>query len=154
MSNTVSTEDIKSLRESTGVSIALCKSALEEAGGDMTRALAVLQAKSAVALEKKAGRTLGAGTVATYVHGNKTIGAMVLLMCETDFVAKNEEFATLAHDIAMHISAMSPADIESLLEDDYVKDPSKKIKHLIESAVQKFGERILIANFARYSTAN
>ena len=148
----VSTEDIKKLREETGVSIALCKSALEEAMGDHDKALAILAVKGAASAEKKADRTLGAGTVSAYVHSNKTLGAMVSLMCETDFVSKNEDFISLAYDIAMHTSAMSPESVEALLAQPFVKDPSKTIKQLLDSAVQKFGEKVELSKIERFST--
>lgn len=147
----VSTEDIKKLRDETGVSIGLCKKALDEADGDHAKALEILQAQGAASAAKKSKRTLGAGSVAAYIHNTHTIGAMVNLQCETDFVAKNEEFEGLAKDIAMHISAMSPETNEDLLAQPFVKDDSKTVKDMIDSAVQKFGERIEVGQFVRYS---
>lgn len=105
----IGTEEVKALRDRTGVSVMECKKALEEAGGDMEKALVILRKKSAAAAEKKADRTLGAGVVAAYVHTTKEVGAMVLLSSETDFVSKNEEFVKLAYDIAMHAAATMPA---------------------------------------------
>lgn len=148
----VSTEDIKKLRQETGVSVALCKNALEEAGGDHDKALLILATVGAKNAGKKADRTLGAGTVVAYIHTNKNLGAMVSLLCETDFVSKNEDFTALAYDIAMHISAMSPSNILDLLEQPFIKDPSKTIRQLIDSAVQKFGERVELSRFERLTT--
>jgi elongation factor Ts len=105
---TITTEDIKALRDETGVSIMQCKKALEEAGGDMEKARMILRKNSASAASKKSERSLGAGIVGSYVHSNKKIGAMVELFCETDFVAQNPEFITMANDLAMHITAMAP----------------------------------------------
>lgn len=105
----ITTEDVKSLRDETGVSIMQCKKALEEAGGDMEKARMILRKNSASAASKKSERTLGAGIVGSYVHSNRKMGAMVELFCETDFVAQNPEFVTTANDIAMHITAMAPA---------------------------------------------
>ena len=193
----ITTEQIKELRDATGVSVMQCKKALEEAGGDMAKALLLLKKKSADIAAKKGDRELGSGTVATYIHANGAVGAMVLLSCETDFVAKNEEFKILAYEIAMQIAAASPefarrenidektkldvremflkdvSDLKKdegmkekilegkidgyfkdkvLLEQNFIKDESITIKDLIEKFVQKFGERIEVSRFARYST--
>ncbi len=99
---------IKKLRDETGHSISKCKEALEESGGDMDKAREVLREKGAVAVQKKADRDLGSGVVQSYIHTTNRIGTMVELLCETDFVARNEEFVTLARDIAMHCAAFQP----------------------------------------------
>ena len=143
--------DIKVLRDETELPMGECKKALEEAGGDRSKALEILRARAGVTASKKAGRTLGAGTVASYVHTTKTLGAMVELLCETDFVAKNEEFQTLARDIAMHISVTNPADIATLIGEPFIKDESRTIANLIENAVAKFGEKIEVGHLARFS---
>ena len=101
-------ELVKELRDRTGISIMQCRKALEEAGGDLEKAIAVLQSKSGEAASKKSDRTLGAGTVASYIHSTGNVGTLVELLCETDFVAKNEGFKALANDIALHIAALSP----------------------------------------------
>jgi elongation factor Ts len=147
----ISAEAVKALRDKTGVSVMECKKALTEANGDETRALQILKERSLASAAKKADRELAAGTVASYVHAGAQVGAMIVLSCETDFVSKNEEFMALARDIAMHISAMRPATGEELLSQQYIKDPSKTIGDLISSAVQKFGERIEITQFAFFS---
>lgn len=103
------TEEIKALRDITGVSIMQCKKALEEAGGDMEKAKVILRKASAVSALKKADRELGAGVAAAYVHAGGTVVGAVVLACETDFVSKNEEFNKLAYDIAMHVAAMAPS---------------------------------------------
>lgn len=128
-----------------------CKKALTEAEGDETRALEILKERSLVSAAKKAGRELGAGTVAAYVHAGAQVGAMLLLMCETDFVSKNEEFASLARDIAMHASAMRPANKEELMQQQFIKDPGKTIGDLLSGAVQKFGERIEVTDFSVFA---
>lgn len=129
-----------------------CKEALEKARGDMEKALAILRAQGIAVAKKKAGRALGAGTVQAYVHSTKKVGAMVLLSSETDFVAKNDEFVALAYDIAMHIAAMGGDEMtkEALAKQQFIKDPDKTIGELIESATQKFGERIEITDYARF----
>lgn len=104
----ITTDDIKLLRDETGVSIMQCKKALEEAGGDMEKARMILRKNSATAASKKSERTLGAGMVGYYIHSNKKIGAMVELFCETDFVAQNADFIAAANDLAMQIAAMAP----------------------------------------------
>jgi elongation factor Ts len=149
----IKAEQIKELREATGLSVMQCRNALEEAGGDMAKAKEVLAKAGAAIAAKKGDRTLGAGAVVAYVHATGTIGVLLELSCETDFVAKNPEFKQVAYDIAMHASAMNPADVAELLEQDYIKDPSKKIKDLVNGAVQKFGERTEVRRFARFSVA-
>ncbi len=104
----ITTEDVKALRDETGVSVMQCKKALEEAGGDMEKARMILRKNSASAASKKSERSLGAGIIGSYVHTNLKMGAMVELFCETDFVAQNPEFIQAANDIAMHITAMAP----------------------------------------------
>jgi len=114
----VTTEEIKALRDETGVSVMQCKKALEEAGGDVAKAKVILRKASAISAAKKSDRALGAGVAAAYTHaGDQVVGAIVLA-CETDFVSKNEEFSRLAHDIAMHVAAMAP----QFLSRENVKD--------------------------------
>jgi elongation factor Ts len=110
------------------------------------KALEILSKRALVAVGKKADRTLGAGTVAAYVHNTGQVGSLVVLSSETDFVSKNEEFVALARDIAMHAAAMRPADVTELLAQSFIKDPSKTIADLISGATQKFGERIEVGS--------
>lgn len=147
----ISVVDIKSLREETELPMGECKTALEEAGGNKAKALEILRAKAGAVAGKKASRTLGAGTVASYIHTNKTLGTMVELLCETDFVGRNEEFVALARDIAMQVSVTNSADVAALMSEPFIKDESRTILNLIEGAVQKFGEKIEVGRFARYS---
>jgi len=147
----ITTEQIKELRELTGISVMQCKKALEEAEGDKEKALAILRDKSSAIAEKKGDRELGAGVVDAYIHSSKTMGTLIELSCETDFVARNEEFMTMARDIAMHITAVNPADIAELLEQPFVKNPDITIKQLTDGGVQKFGEKIVISRFVRFS---
>lgn len=147
----ITTGQIKELRDRTGISVSECKKALEEAGGDMNKALEILQVRSADSMRKKADRELGAGTIASYIHTTGQVGAMIALSCETDFVSKNEEYVSLAKDIAMHAAAMRPDDATTLLEQPFVKDPSKTVADLISAATQKFGERIEVSNIAVFS---
>ena len=148
----VTVEQIKKLREETGVSLGLCKTVLEEANGDHSKAIEILKDKGVANADKEAGRSLGAGTVSAYIHNTKDMGAMVELASETDFVAKNAEFQALAYDIAMQVMVTMPENVEKLLEKPFIKDESKTVKELILAATQKFGERVEIRNFARFST--
>ena len=153
-------DTIKELREETGLSFAQIKKALDEAGGDKEKARAVLSQYSSLQAEKKADRELGAGVVDSYVHASGTIGVLLELGCETDFVAKNEEFKSLAHDLSMHVCAMSPTSINNedglgeetaLLKQPFIKDPSLTVEQRIQAAIQKFGENTKVMRFVRYS---
>ncbi len=104
----ISAQQIKELRERTGAGVSDVKKALEEAGGDMEKAEAVIERKFGASALKRAGRVLGAGVVEAYIHSNGRIGSLVELLCETDFVGRNPEFRALAHDIALHVAAMRP----------------------------------------------
>ena len=147
----VTAEQVKKLRDETGVSVMQCRKALDEAEGDMEKAKEILRKESKLHAAKKSERSLAAGVVSSYIHNNAGVGSMVELLCETDFVARNDEFKTLARDIAMHIAAMDPENTEELLEQAYIKDPERTIKDLILAAVQKFGEKTEIGRFARFA---
>lgn len=123
MATEISMEQIKALRDKTGISVMQCKKALEEAAGDEEKALILLRKKGAEIAAKKSDREFGAGVVQAYIHSNGTIGAMVELVSETDFVSNNSEFKTLAYDIAMHVSATNP---EFIKKDEI--DESARIK--------------------------
>lgn len=104
----ITTAQLKELRDATGISVMQCRKALEEAGGDMTKARIILERKGGEAALKKSDRTLGAGVIGSYVHSTHEVAALVHLACETDFVAKNEEFIALARAIAMQVAAQNP----------------------------------------------
>lgn len=146
----ITAEQIKQLRDETGVSVMLCRKALEEAEGDREKAKTILSRRGADAAAKKADRTLGAGTVAAYLHQGGKVGVLVELASETDFVSGNEEFKSLAHDIAMQVAAVNPVDVSFLLASQFIKSPDQTIQMLVESAIQKFGEKIEIVRFARF----
>lgn len=150
----ISTDRIKQLRDQTGVSVMLCRKALEEAGGDMENAKVILRRKGAESAVKKTDRVLGAGTIVAYMHHGGTVGAMVELSSETDFVSGNEAFRALAYDIAMHVAAQNPSTLDELLMGAFIKNPDVTIQSLIENAVQKFGEKIEITRFVRFSVGN
>ncbi len=193
----ISTEQVKELREKTGVSIMQCRKALEEAGGDIEKALILLKKKGADVASKKSDRTLGAGAIQSYIHANGTVGAIVELSSETDFVAKNEEFKKAAYDIAMQVAATNPEflsmddigeqdkekaseaftpelegkpeDMKAkimegklksyfservLLEQSFIKNQEITIRDLVNSLIQKFGEKVEIRRFVRFSTGD
>lgn len=150
MSIKITTELVKELRDATGISVIQCKRALEEAEGDMKKALVVLKKTSSDIALKKADRVLGSGYIHAYVHGEGRIGAMLELKCETDFVAKNEVFKNLAKEITMQIAATNPENIEMLLEQPFIKNVEIKIISIIEEAIQKTGEKIEVGRFARF----
>lgn len=146
----IKAKDVMELRELTGVGMMDAKKALVEAGGDKNKAIEALRAKGAAVAEKKADRATGEGVVETYIHGNR-IGVMVEINCETDFVARNEDFKVFAHDVAMQIASMNPATVDDLYEQPFIKESSKSIRDLRNDLVQKIGENIQIRRFIRYS---
>lgn len=149
-------DTIKELREETGLSFAQIKKALDEANGDKDKAREILSQYSAAQAEKKSDREVAAGAVAAYVHSTGTTGVLLELACETDFVAKNEEFVALAKDLAMHVCAMAPETVEgedetALLKQFFIKDPAMTVEGRLQAAIQKFGENIKVSRFTRYS---
>ncbi len=152
--------DIKKLRELTGSGILDCRTALEEADGDSTKAQAILRAKGLASAAKKATRTAAEGVVESYIHNGNRVGVLLELNCETDFVARTDEFRSLAHDIAMHVAAMDPETVSakngedsetSLLDQPFVKDPSKTIQDLVNDSIAKLGENVQIRRFTRFA---
>ncbi len=144
---------IKNLREETGAGVMDAKKALEESGGDVEKAKQILQEKGVERAAKKGDREIKAGRIFSYIHSTGTVGTLVKLGCETDFVAKNEEFTKLGNEIAMQYAAMGSENttVEELLEQDYIRDSSKKIKDLVTGAVSKTGENITVAEVTRFS---
>jgi elongation factor Ts len=148
----ITTEQIKELRDATGVSVMQCKKALEEAGGDSEKAKIILRKISKQSADKKSARTLGAGAVASYIHSNGSVGAIVELLCETDFVARNDEFKALAKDIAMHITALAPEylRIEDVKEEDKVKAKELFEKDMDASKPKEIRDKIMEGKLASY----
>lgn len=138
----ISMDDIKRLRELTGGSIALCKKALEESEGDMEKAIFKLKKSSeALADKKSATRTAGAGLVEAYIHGNKKVGVLLELRCETDFVSRNPQFQALAHDIALHIAGMKPLYVS---KDQIPQDAQKEAQAIFTEEAEKLGKKDMI----------
>lgn len=145
----ITAEEIKKLREETGVGVMACKEVLEKAGGDFGKAKEILQSHAEAMAKKKSERTSDNGVIETYLHNYK-IGVLLELSSESDFVAKNAEFKDLAHNLAMQIASMNPSNIAELLAETYIKDETMTIKNLIEQAIAKIGENIQIKRFIRY----
>ena len=136
---------VKELREQTGLSFDKIKKALDDVGGDRQKALEALAAQAGDAAAKKSEREVKDGAIGSYVHSNGKIGAMIQLGCETDFVARNDEFKNLARDLAMHASAMRPTTPEEMLDQQFVKDPEMTVRDLINKSIAKLGENIQLA---------
>lgn len=147
----ITTEQIKELRDQTGVSVMQCKKALEEAGGSFEKALVILRKKSSEIAQKKGDRTLGAGTVASYIHATGTVGAMVILSSETDFVSKNDEFKKLAYDIAMHVAAANPEYLSISDIDAGAREVAKDVfKEEVKGKPEELKEKILEGKLESY----
>lgn len=157
--NKISASLVKELRDLTGASVIDCQQALSESGGNIDKAREVLRKKGKEKARKKTDRETGEGVIATYVHGNKKIGTLVELRCETDFVAKNAEFQDLAHDLAMHVAAMSPKflsfskvpkeekkEIEDSFRDEIAseKKPLEIVEKILEGKVRKHFEKMCL----------
>ncbi|MBI2058099.1 MAG: elongation factor Ts [Candidatus Yanofskybacteria bacterium] len=143
-------EKVKKIREATSLSVGEISKALAEAAGDESRALQILKERGVQIAGKKSSREIKEGIVECYIHGNRKIGAMVELGSETDFVAKNEEFKKLAHELAMQVASMDPKDSEELLSQSFIKDPSMTIADLVNQSIARLGENIKIGKIARF----
>ena len=165
-------DDIKRLREETSCGVIDCKKALEEAKGDFNKAKEHLRKRGLEMAAKKSDRLAKEGRVEAYIHNGNKIGVVVEVNCETDFVARNEDFIKFTRDLALHIAAVSPKYIKKedvpadvlakeadkevyykancLLAQAYVKDPTKSIQDLLNELVAKIGENIIVGRFNRY----
>lgn len=160
----VRVELVRTLRDQTGAGIMECKEALESSDGDLERATVVLREKGRASVAKRVGRAINEGVIETYLHTGGRVGAMVELGCETDFVARTEEFLKLAHDIAMQVAAMGPVyvdqdDIEegdtrppaqiSLMQQPFIKNNSSSVGEMVRELAAKVGENIRVVRFNR-----
>ncbi len=145
-----SVADIKKLREDSGAGMLDCKKALDEANGDYAQAKEIVRKKGLAKAEKKADRETKEGYIASYVHANNKVASMVEILCETDFVARNQEFQSMARDVAMHIVATNPDTVEMLLKEPFVKDPDKTVEVLVKEVSGKIGEKFVVNRFVRY----
>jgi len=145
----ITIDQIKQIRQETGVSITECQKALKEAKGDLKKAKEILRKWGRDLAEKKEEKETKQGIIESYVHPGKRIGVLVELRCESDFVARSEEFKELAHELCLQIAAMNPKKT-SLMSQPWIRDEAKTIKELIEEYVAKLGENIIIKRFIRY----
>lgn len=145
----VTTEDVKKLRETTGAGMMAAKQALTQAGS-FEAAVEILRQQGHAAVSKKAGREAKEGLIVAYIHAGGKVGVLVELNCETDFVARNGEFQTLAAEVAMQVAAMEPSDVAALLVQPYIRDTGKSMADLVAEQVAKLGENIQIKRFVRF----
>ena len=161
----IPTNRIKELRDQSGAGIMACRNALLEAKGDMEKAAQILKQRNLLKVESKAKRSTTQGIIEAYIHTGGRIGAMVELNCETDFVARTDEFKALAYNLAMQVAAIPPqfilpeeipegADVEAqtacLLLQPYIKDLDKTVQDIIAETIAKVGENIRVSRFARF----
>ena len=161
----ITAEMVKQLRQKTSAGIMDCKEALSKTSGDIEKAYEILRAKGFAEAEKKSQRTVNQGLIEAYVHPGGRLGALIEINCESDFVARTDEFKCLAHDLAMQVAALAPLylsaeDIPSgtnvipsqacLLLQPFIKDPTKSIRDIITEVVAKVGENIKVRRFARF----
>lgn len=143
-------EKIKKLRVQTGISLAECRNALSVSGGDLEKAKQILKNKGLEFASKKEQRSVCAGAVDSYIHPNAKVGVLLDIRCETDFVARHDDFKKLAHEICMQIAATDPETKDTFLDEAWIKDASKTIKDLVSEYIAKLGENIVIEKFIRY----
>jgi len=148
--SSISMAEIKKLREKTGAGVMDAKKALEESNGDMKKAEAWVKEKGMARAEKKSDRETKEGYIASYVHTTGKVAALVEIQCETDFVARNEEFRSMAQNVAMQVASMNPETVEELLAQDFIKDGSQTIDQLVKTLSGKIGERFVVSKFVRY----
>lgn len=144
---------LKKLRAETSAGVSDCRQALEDANGDYAKAKKLLTQRGMEKAAKKANRVTGAGIIDSYIHANGTVGVLVELRCETDFVARNEQFKKLAHEICLQIAAMDPKDTKALLASEYIRDPKLTIEELVKQTIAKVGENIIVGRFSRLDIA-
>ena len=156
----VNVELVRTLRDQTGAGIMECKVALESADGDLEKATVALVEKGRANAAKRVGRATHEGVIETYLHTGGRVGAMVELGCETDFVARTEEFQKLAHDIAMQVAAMGPIYVDqdeieegdtriSLMQQPFIKNNSSSVGEMVRELAAKVGENIRVVRFNR-----
>jgi elongation factor Ts len=151
MMTKIDPKDVQRLRSESGAGVMDCKRALEETGGDYAKALALIKERGIQSVAKKSERSAKEGVIASYVHANNRVGALVELASETDFVARGEEFQKLAKEIAMQVVAMEPATVDELLEQPYIRDSSKKIKDLVIDVAATTKENVHVRRIQRFA---
>jgi elongation factor Ts len=146
----ITASDVKQLREETGAGMMDCKKALEATDGDFAKAQEILREKSLIKAEKKSDRETKEGFIASYVHNDNKTAALVEILCETDFVARNQDLQKMAANVAMQVVAMNPADVTELLAQDYIRDPKVTIEELVKQTSGTLGEKLVVNRFTRY----
>ncbi|OGK56635.1 hypothetical protein A3I50_01185 [Candidatus Roizmanbacteria bacterium RIFCSPLOWO2_02_FULL_37_9] len=141
---------LKQLRLETGISIALCKKALEQSNNDILEAKKLLRKWGIENIKDKINHSTSQGAIFSYIHHNKKIAALVEILCETDFVANNTELIKFGNELCMQIASIPAKNVEELMNQEYIRDPNKKISDLINEAVLKFGENIKVGRFIRW----
>ena len=162
MTNKASVADIRAIRSETGAGVMDIKRAIEDAEGDLDKARELLGQRGSEFSAKRAERETREGLVTAYVHPGRPLGALLELNCETDFVARTEDFTSLARDIAMHIAAMGPTRVSddedqdpdddgpALLTQPWFRDGSQTVEQVIQAVVAKLGENIQVGRFSRF----
>ncbi len=145
----ITTDQVKKLRAKTKAGVMDCRRALKESGGDMKKAEGWLRKKGIESASKREGRETNYGYIGEYRHHDGTKGSLVILTCETDFVARTKEFKDLANEIAMQVTAMEPEDVKALLRQSWIRDESRTIGNLVKEMTAKTGENIVLKNFKR-----
>jgi len=148
---TISMDQIKQLREKTGAGVMDAKKALIEAKGEMKKAETLIAKKGLARADSKSDRETKQGIIFAYVHHNQKSGAMVKLLCETDFVARTDDFSHLAKELAMQVTSMTPKNVAEFLQQEYVRDPKLTIAALIKAVAAKTGENVVLSEFTRFS---
>ncbi len=151
----ISAELVKQLREMTGAGMLECKKALEEAQGDIEKAKEILRIRGLAKAEKKAGRETKEGIIQTYVSEDRKVGVILELNCETDFVAKNEQFVELSLNLAKHIASVGEntnkvGSFEDIAQQPYYEDNSQKVEDIIKASIARIGENIKVSRWARF----
>ena len=145
----INMELLKKLREETGAGIMDVRRALESSDGNEAKARVWLKENAIKTADKKADRETKEGFVASYIHTTGKVAGLVALTCETDFVAKTEDFRNLGREIAMQVASMSPENVEELLTQPYIRDPKNTIQDLVKQTAGKVGENIVIKQIVR-----
>ena len=141
---------LKQLRQETGISIALCKKALEESNNKLGQAKKLLQQWGIEKVKAKSGRTTSQGSIFSYIHHNRKVAGFIELLSETDFVSQNQEFQKLGTELSMQVASIPAKNQEELKNQEYIRDTGKKVSGLLNDAVLKFGENIKIGRFLRW----
>lgn len=144
-------DKLKEIREETAAGVMDVKKALEDAEGSVERAKEILREQGIADAKTKSDRQTPEGLVHAYIHTGGSVGAMIEVNCETDFVARTDVFKGLVHDLAMQVASMSPDSVEDLMEQDFIKDSGVSIEELVKSVIAKTGENVVIRRFVRYS---